>query len=37
MHEDSEQTWYLMDREDAAKALETDIHTGLTQERAARS
>ena len=36
MHEDSEQTWYLMDREDAAKALETDIDTGLTQEKAAR-
>ncbi|NLY52482.1 MAG: HAD-IC family P-type ATPase, partial [Firmicutes bacterium] len=36
MHEDKEQTWYLMSREDAAKALETDIDTGLTQEKAAR-
>ncbi len=36
MQEDREQTWYLMDREDAAKALETDIHTGLTPEEAAR-
>ena len=36
MQEDREQTWYLMDREDAAKALETDIHTGLTPKEAAR-
>ncbi|NLA58400.1 MAG: calcium-translocating P-type ATPase, SERCA-type [Firmicutes bacterium] len=36
MHEDSEQTWYLMSREDAAKAVETDLHAGLTPEEAAR-